>query len=481
MMRRALVPLLILLLVCLLSQRQVSLATSAVPLPFKLEFKPLKYEPPECIVGTLDKGITYILCEDHSLPIVDLTIFWRAPLANEPDGKWGIGNLTTEILAEGGGTKINRSDFRNLLDGKGAFLTSAQNRDFATFTLKCLSKDFPHLFDALTSALLNPAFPDEELTRLKREDTDFLKRSLDSPGAIMSMTFDSRIFGQDHPYGRPVSGRLSTLESVTLDDVRAYYERFFTPERLTIAVGGDFDPDQITSYIGSTFGSLEKSSGRDRVFRNPKNRDDTRRVFLVNKEINQANIAVGRPGFPRNTKNYFSLILMNYLLGGGGFASRLSERVRNNEGLAYSVGSRFAFYRESGYFQIFTQTKLETAGKALSSIFDESKRYFADSVNTGALDDAKWNLIGRFPAELQTPGMMANYVATTLLYSLPDDYLETYIENVLKVSPADREKFTPMMPEELKLIVVVGPADKLKGELVKFGEVEIIELESLIK
>jgi zinc protease len=381
----------------------------------------------------LPNGLLVLHSERDNLPLVVLTLVVKAGVLEEPAEKAGLANLTAKLLSEG--TK-SRSSVRlnEEVEFIGARLGASAGRDYTTINLSVLKKDVEKGFELFADILLNPVFPKEELERKKRIVKGSLRKSEENPSFLASRAFIKEVYG-DHPYGRVLRGSFRTLEGITREDILGFYSGYFHPNNSILTVVGDLDRGELVDLIDRHLKGWQEAT----VLALPKVpiRKAVRKVVRIDKDLTQANIMLGHIGVRRDNPDYYALSIMNFILGGGGFSSRLMDSIRDRMGLAYSVYSSFSPRLEQGHFMVSVQTKNASANTVVDEVLGEMKRIREEGVTEEELDDAKAYLTGSFPRRLDTMGKLVGFLSSVEFYGLGPDYVEKYPGYINAVSRED--------------------------------------------
>lgn len=410
----------------------------------------------------LENGLTLLVRSSRALPIVTIKVIVQAGSLWEPEGRAGLANLTALLLTRGTTTRT-AAQIDEAVDFIGASLSSSANRDLSELDLTLLRKDLPKGLELLADVLLHPAFEKGEIARKVQELRAALRKRQEDPGEVAQEAFDELVFG-NHPYGRPLEGRETTLAAITRDEIVGFYRDHYTPERTFVTVVGDVDRSEITNQIRALLGSWPKGKRAVKQATEPAPLQEKIAVKKVDRSVAQANIILGHQGIRRDNPDFYALTVMNYILGGGGFSSRLVERIREQKGWAYDVSSQFSPSLERGSFQVVLQTKNETAGPAVQEVVRELRRIREQGVTDQELADAKAHLTGSFPLRLDTNAKLAGLISAVEYYRLGLDYADRYRTLIEGVTKEDilRVARTYLKPEGYVLVVV---ADQAKAAL----------------
>lgn len=409
----------------------------------------------------LPNGLTVLHSENHSLPIVMLTLIVKGGQVHEPDAKAGLANLTAELLTEGTKNRTSR-DISEEIDFIGASLDASAGNDFTTVSLSVLKKDIQKGAELFSDILLNPTFPQDEIDRKKELIRGFLKQREEDPSFLAGRAFRKEVFGE-HPYGRLPEGSAESLRDITQEDLARFHKEYFRPNNSILSVAGDLTNAELQELIQRYLDGWKKADVSERKTGKLK-KEMIRKTIKIDKDLTQANIILGNLGISRHDPDYYAVLVMNYILGGGGFSSRLMSSVRDKMGLAYDVHSFFSANNEEGAFQVGLQTKNESANTAISEVLQQIERIRREEVSDEELSEAKSYLTGSFPRRLDTSRKIADFLASVEFFHLGLDYATKYPEYINAVTKEDVRRVAKkyLTPEHYILVVV---ADQKKAEL----------------
>ncbi len=401
--------------------------------------------------SVLQNGMVLLTSEERALPMVTLNLLIKAGSRYDPQGREGLANLTARLLTYGtsGRTALQISEE---IDFIGAGLSTECGEELATVSLTVLRKDLDTGLNILADILTGSVFPPEEIDRQKQSVIASIRARDEEPGAIAETKFLAALFPRS-PYGRPVEGTKEAVQRIERAELLQFYKQFYRPNRALLAVVGDVSDQEITEKLARVFRSWEKGAAAEEpvpsVSAGPAN------FIRIQKELTQANIIIGHEGIPRNHPDYYAIQVMNYILGGGGFSSRLMDSVRNERGLAYSVYSSFGADKYVGTFEVTMQTKNESAEEAIRIAIEEIRRIREKGVGEEELQAAKDYLVGSFPLRFDTNSRLASFFAQVEFFELGSDYPDRYPEMIRKVSREDVLRVAKRYLQPEKLIVVV--------------------------
>jgi zinc protease len=390
-----------------------------------------------------------------------MTLLLKVGQINEPDEKAGLAHLTAELLTEG--TKHRTAlEISEEIEFIGASLGASAGRDYTTITLSVLKKDIDKGFEVFADILLNPTFPQDEIDRKRDLIKGFLKQKEEDPSFLAERAFKKEVFGK-YPYGRLIQGSLETIDSIKKKDISGFYSKFFLPNNSILSVVGDLTSEELDELIEKNLSSWKRGVLPSELMSSASERRE-KRLITIDRDLTQANIILGNLGISRDNPDYYAVLVMNYILGGGGFTSRLMRSVRDDMGLAYDIHSFFASYKYGGIFEVGVQTKNESANTVIEEILKQIERIRKEEVTDEELSDAQAYLTGSFPRRLDTNRKIADFLVAVEFYDLGLDYEKKYPEYINSVTKEDilRVAKKYLDPENYVLAVV---ADQEKAHV----------------
>jgi zinc protease len=401
---------------------------------------------------TLPNGLTVLHVERHNLPLVMVTILVKAGSFDESEDRAGLAYLVSSVLTEGTESRTS-SQISEEVEFIGAELGASAGKDYSAVTLSVLKKDVEKGFDLLSDVLLNPSFPEEEIQRKKELIKGSLKQDEEDPGFLASRAFLKEVYG-DYPYGRLVRGSPETIDRVSREDILGFYSGYYRPNNSIFAVAGDLTPEELDSLLDGFFSGWKQGMVPER--KTPALEPPGKKVVTIDRDVTQADIALGHLGVRRDNPDFYPLLVMNYILGGGGFSSRLMESIRDEMGLAYSVYSSFGSNREPGIFRVRVQTKNESAKTVIEEILRQMRRIRQEKVSEEELQDAKAYLVGSLPMRLDTMKAVAGFIARVEYHGLGTDFVERFTEYINAVTREDVQRVAEkyLHPEKYVLVIV---------------------------
>jgi zinc protease len=344
-----------------------------------------------------------------------------------------------------------------------------------------LSEAFPTLMDLLGDMLLQPTFPQEEMQQSQQRRISGLIQQRDQAEVIADEIIVQRLL-EGTPYDHPTYGSIASLGGLSAEDPLSFYRRLYAPKDTMLLVIGDLPPEEIAHKAEDLLGSW-KAEGESEEQPPALTRPTRRRIIAVNRpDLTQSQIRLGLLGIRRKDKDYIPFKVMNYIFGGGGFSSRLMQRIRAEKGYTYGITSSFQAGLIAGPFVTSTFTPTDTTVPVIEEILTVMKEFITEGAEAQELEAAKQFLKGSFPLKLETLGQMAGEILTLERYGIPIDYLSSYPEAIKEVTLEQVNTLAAdyLLPEALT-IVVVGRGDAFVERLRNLGEVEVIEYSEMIK
>ena len=381
----------------------------------------------------LPNGMVLLVAERPTIPIVVVRLYLRAGSVYDPPDAGGLANLTADLLTRGTakrtGPKLDRA-----IEFVGGSLEGDAGRDGATLSLSVLKKDLRMGLDLLAEVLLTPTFPEAELKRRSEEIAAAIQRSEQDPGTVAARAMALLLY-PGHPYSRPVAGTVESVKRLTRDQVVGFHRDNYRPDAAVIAVVGDVTRDEVRrDFLSSLGGWTAAATARPVIPATPASPPVESRV--IHRDLTQATVFLARPGIRQDHPDYFSLVVANYVLGGGS-ASRLYTKVREERGLVYSVYSSLGPGRYGASYFVGLQTRLDAVDEAVRLVKEEMVRMGRETVTPRELDLAKSYLIGSYPLRTDTSGKMAGLLVTVEDDQLGLDWPDRFKAGVSRVTAAE--------------------------------------------
>jgi zinc protease len=399
----------------------------------------------------LPNGLTLIVCEDHSLPSVTMQFLVEAGSRRDPHDRGGLAYLTARAVLMGTPGR-DVTAIQEELDFLGASLSSSAAEDYATFGLKVLKKDLARGFELMFSQLTRPSLPRSEIERERQRIMAAIQSDEEEPLAVAEREFQKAIY-LDFAYGHPSEGTEESVKKIKKGDVQDFYKSFYHPNNALLVIVGDITAEEVRTAITP---SLLKWKSQEVPKEDFRTGFAGRRTLHIERNTAQASIILGSGGVSRDNADYYTLTLMNYIMGGGGFGSRMFDEIRVKRGLVYSVDSVFVPAKKAGSFQVVLQTKNESALEAVDLVLKEIDRIREAPVSDAELQRAKSYLVGSFPMRLDTQSKLSRFLTQVEYFGLGLDYPDRYpsIINAITKEDIQRAARKYLDPKNYVLVIV---------------------------
>jgi predicted Zn-dependent peptidase len=416
--------------------------------------------PPELRLPPIQKtalsnGLPVWIVEQHRVPLVQVNVILRGGSSLDRSGRYGMASLVAAMLDEGAGTR-SALDFADAVDLLGANLSTSSSFDYSAARLSTPVKNLAAAVPLLADVVLRPTFPSQELDRLKQERLTALLQAQDNPAAVIGYAFPRVVFGPAHRYGTPAGGLAPAIQAITADDARAFYKEHYVAGNATIVVVGDVTPDGVKAELERAFGGWPASGQRPPVAPIPTAPQLTRReVVIVDKPgAAQSQIRIGLVGVPRSTPDYDTLQVLNAALGGS-FTSRLNLNLREKNGYTYGAASAFDTRLSAGPFLATAGVQTDKTAEALREFFVELEG-IRKPIPRAELEKTRNYVALSFPAEFETSGNLAQKLEELVVYNLPEDTFQNFVDAVEKVTAEDVQKAAAkyIQPDRMAVVIV---------------------------
>jgi zinc protease len=405
----------------------------------------------------LANGAKVYFVENHDLPMLDVSVDFPAGTAAEPASQGGVASLTRSLLSLGAGGLDDNQIARGLGD-VGAVLGGRFDADRAGITLRTLSSPTERTvaLEMLARMVQQPTFSDTVLAREKARVIAALKQAELQPESLAARAFQQTVFGS-HPYARRDSGEIASVSRLTSADLRAFYRSHYAAQGAVIALIGDISRTDAERVAQQLTAALPPASQAANLVIPPVPALPQAVTRTIPFPAKQSQVLIGQPGVTRADPDYFALYVGNYVLGGGGFDSRLLNEVRQKRGLAYSAYSYFSPMRASGVFQMGLQTRIDQTQQAVQVVRDTLAEFVENGVSEAELTQAKNNIVGGFPLRIDSNKKILEYLAVIGFYDLPLNYLEAFPARIEAVTAAQiQAAFKRHVNSDRMVTVIVG-------------------------
>lgn len=420
---------------------------------------------------SLANGLKIFLIHDASLPRVSLTLMLKTGSMQEPSARPGLNALTSYLLEQGTQTRTAikiADDFGQL----GSEIDINPGADITTVYADSLTTGASELLTLFSDVVMNPAFKDAEVSRMRSQMVAALQKKIDNPSAYADDEMDKYLFGA-HPYGRDVNGTIEGVRGITKQDIIKHYLTFYRPNNASLAVVGNFGEDY-EKQVQEAFAKWTKRTIPQVQAEAPPATESLQVKLIVKKGLQQTQIRIGQLGISRDSADYLPLRLGNEVLGGG-FASRLNQSVRDDLGLTYSIYSSFDVRKERGSFEVSTFTKNETAGKTFEEALKVVSGYVEQGAQESEITAGRNQMVGQFPRAIETADRLAYNLLALDFYGIPVDYLTNFNKNVAGISLKEANSAFKRTVEPMKLKVLVYGDEKIIPQFEKYKP-EVVKL-----
>jgi predicted Zn-dependent peptidase len=431
--------------------------------PRELKYTTLSYTPPkrDKYRHVLSNGVVVYAVEDHDLPLVNIQTLVRTGSYLDPAGKEGLAALVGSQMRAGGTQKMTAEQFDEAADFLAAQISSGIGSTQGTANLNLLAKDADKGLALYTDMLRTPAFQEDRLKLAKSQILQAMERRNDNTSGIESREWSRLLYGTEHFSTRETTK--ASVESITRQDMVDFHQKYFQPGGFIIAASGDFKTSELVAKLEAAFKGWPASKTAAPEVPKPT-QTPVAGIYTIHKpDVNQGRVSIGHTGTTRDNPDAYALEIMNEILGGGGFTSRITSRVRSDEGLAYSAGSSYGmgvYY--PGTFRASFQSKSATTSQAIQIILDEINRIRTVKVSAEELETSKNSAVETFPRIFATAAQIAGTFAQDEYTKRPADYWDTYRQRISAVTVDDVQRVAQKYLDPSKLVIlVVGNIDDI--------------------
>jgi zinc protease len=405
----------------------------------------------------LSNGLDVLIVEHHELPVVNMNMVFKAGAAADPLERAGLASMTAALLDDGTKTR-SALEISNQLAAIGARLSTGAGTDQSSATLLSVTRHLDRALDIFSDVVASPSFPADELERMRASRMATFKQRRDNANAIAGVVYPAVLYGRQHPYGRPVIGNEESIGAVQGEEIRRFYQTYYRPNNSALIVVGDVTPDMLMPKLERAFGKWERGHvPAVDVTAAPVARERAG-IYLVDRPGSaQSVLTIGQIGVPRSTPDYFPLLVLNRLLGGQ-FVSRVNMNLRENKGYTYGARTQFDYRRGAGLFAASADVQTFSTKESVFEFMKELRGIRGEiPVTPEELEYNKQGIIRSFPGNFETPAQIAARLEDVVLYDLPDDYFNTYLERVRAVTLEDINRAANRYLDPSRMaIVIVG-------------------------
>jgi len=423
------------------------------PRPDQLQFPPLEFTFPEVIKQQLGNGMRLYLKEDHELPLVEMTLQIGGGTIDELPGKTGLTQLFAATLETGGAGDLKPAEFEAELEALAIDLSVASSTYGFVVDLSLQRQDLERGLELLTALLRRPGFDAERMELARKNLLESIRRKNDDPETIAARILATTIY-QDHPFGR--YPKIDEVNGFTRSDLLQLHQRYFRPDNIWLAVSGAVDQNEMVRLLEKNFGDWTvEPTPQQQLPSLPK--PPPGQILVVDKDIPQSNIMMGHPGISKDNPDQFALRVANFILGGGGFNSRMMREVRSNRGLAYSVYSYFQIGRQlPELFIAGSETKTASTVEVVTLMRQLIQQMIDEPVTVAELELAKQSLINSFVFAFNDTHSVVTRKVRLDFFHYPENYLEDYQKKIAAVSIDDVQRVARqyLHPDRLQIVLV---------------------------
>ena len=396
--------------------------------------------------------------EDHSRPILSLQFAFAGGTVQDPEGKPGVATFAAGMLDEGAGD-LDSEGFQNRLEDLAAKMTINASYDHVSGSFQTLTENRDESFKLLRMALTSPHFAEKDVERIREQLIASLRVDEKDPDKVASLEWHKLAFGS-HPYARPTSGTLESVPAITPDDLRDYAKRIFARDNLKIAAVGDIDAAKLGDLLDNVFGDLPAKSERKPV--QDFTWENTSKQRIVTMPNPQSVLQFGFQGLKRKDPDFIPAYILNYVVGGGGFSSKLMQEVREKRGLAYSVYTYLYPLDHVGIFAGGVATENKSVGQSLDLIKAELERASKEGLTEQELQTAKDYLIGSFALRFDTSSKIAAQLLAIQLDDLGINYIDRRNSEIEAITVDDIKRVAKRLEPKNLIVTVVGEPEGIK-------------------
>jgi zinc protease len=371
------------------------------------------------------------------------------------------------MVMDEGADGMSSLEISDAFDMLGSNFSIHSDTESVNLGLQSLTENFETSMDIFSKVLLNPDFNNPDFKREKKKIITRLMQLRDEPDYLAEQIFELRLFGSNNPYAFPTLGYDDEIDLLKNENIKDFYSRKFSPEVSNLVAVGSLNFDTLIEVLENKFSNWKRPT--DKVTLTGTKSANRKMIFLFDKKDSvQSEIRIGHTSQVRNSKDYFQRLILNTVLGGQ-FTSRINLNLRENKGYTYGAFSHFSYLKEEAYFYVSTSVGIENTVNAIKEIYSELEK-IQEGITDDELEFAKSSIIRNFPSNFETYRQITNNLSSRVLHNLPDDYFNTYIDNVYSVKSEQikiaAQKF--INPDNA-LCVIVGDKDKLYGPFTKYG------------
>lgn len=439
--------------------------TAALPKPGpnpKLALPPIEK-------AKLSNGLEVWMVKQSELPIVAMNLVFKTGATAEPKGKEGVASMAASLLDDGTKTR-SADDITNQLAGIGSNLNANSTWDSTNVSLQTLTKNLDQALNIYSDVIVNPSFPATEVESLRRRSLIGLQQQKTNPNLIGNIAYSKVLYGSEHPYGRQMNGNEKTVPGITRDDIVKFYEGTYRPNNGVLIVVGDVNKKTLIPKLETAFAGWKPGEVLTSTVPAAGKLDKTG-IYLVDRPGSaQSVVTIGQVGIDRSNPDYFPVVVMNTVLGGG-ITSRISMNLREDKGYTYGANSGWSYRKGAGPFSAGGDMQTAVTKEAVYEVMKELQDIRGGRpITQKELDYNKQSLIRRYPGQFETIGAISGQLSNLVVYGLPDTYFNDYIGKINAVTLDDVNRVANKYLDPSKMaIVIVGDRKVIEGGLKELG------------
>ena len=440
--------------------RKKKIKAASSPAEVMKRFPPMReIDIPEVVSHTLANGMELYLLEDHALPIVNGFASVRTGNLFDPPKKIALAGITGQVLRLGGTVSRTGPEIDEELESMAASVETSIGETSGSANFWTLKENIDRVLVIYADVLMNPAFRQDKIDLIKQQVRSGIARRNDNPGGIATREFTNLVYGRQTPYGWQLE--YEHVDRIEKADLEGFYQRYFFPANIKLAVYGDFSSDEMKAKVEKAFENWTVEQPSVPPFPEVERKDEGGLYLAEKQDVNQSNIRIGHLGGLRKDEDYPALRVMAGILGGG-FQSRLFQRIRSDLGLVYSVGASWgANYDHPGIFRVGMATKSESTVQAIEEVMGEIERIRNEPVTDAELRTAKESVLNSFVFNFDTKGKTLGRLMRYVYWGYPKDFIFQYRDKLAAVTKEDVQRVAKeyLHPKSMKLVVVGKPSD----------------------
>ncbi len=434
----------------------VAFAVQALIPPEKIKYPELEFRLPQAEKVLLENGLVLFYLPNHELPLISISALVRTGSMYDPVGKEGVADLTATMMRTGGTTRLHSAEIDQRLDDLAASPSITMSLDSASAKFSFHKNDLNDCLNLFSQMLIQPAFEKDKLQLALSMKKEELRRVVDNPQNLAFREFNRLLYPGD-PRGRYMTA--TSLKKITRLDLIDFHKEYFFPANIMLAVSGDISKDEAVKIIRQYFGNWKDSRRALNITPEPQKAGSG--VFFIRKQLAQSTVVSGELTLSKNHPDFYTFFVMDFIIGSGGFPSRIFSAVRNNEGLAYSAGSFYRARTNYGVFGTYAFTKTSSTLQAHHLINTILEDVAAGSISQTELDWAKHSILNGFIFSFEQPDQILSQQMSVVYEKLPADYLSGYRKRMEAVTRDDIKRVAAKyLNDKRRLTLIVGDTDQ---------------------